>query len=113
MSEFYHKSDIVFLGGSFTKNGGHNPIEAAVENCAILTGPNVFNWENLFEDMIVKNSCIMVSKPYELKIKILQLMKNRNLIKNLKSNAFNFAEKSFFEEKKLLLLLNKKLSSNA
>ena len=113
LSEFYHKSDIVFLGGSFTKNGGHNPIEAAVENCAILTGPNVFNWENLFEDMIVKNSCIMVSKPYELKIKILQLMKNRNLIKNLKSNAFNFANKVFFEEEKLITLLEKKLSSNA
>ena len=113
MSEFYSKSDIVFLGGYFTKNGGHNPIEAAVEKCAILTGPNLFNWQNLFEDMIDKNSCIMVSTPKELKTKILQLINNRNLIKSLKNNAFNFADKVFFEEEKLLDLLKKKLSSDA
>ena len=113
MSEFYSKSDIVFLGGSFTKNGGHNPIEAAVEKCAILTGPNVFNWQNLFEDMSDKNSCIIVGTPKELKMKILQLMDNRNLIKNLKNNAFNFADKVFFEEEKLLNLLKRKLSPNA
>lgn len=113
MSEFYHKSDIVFLGGSFTKTGGHNPIEAAVENCAILTGPNVFNWQNLFDDMVEKNSCIMVSNPNKLKIKILELINNRNLIKNFKSNAFNFANNIFFEEEKLINLLKKKLSFNA
>ena len=67
MSEFYNKSDIVFLGGSFTNNGGHNPIEAAVENCAILTGPNVFNWQNLFEDMFNENSCIIAHTPNEFK----------------------------------------------
>ena len=113
MSEFYYKSDIVFLGGSFTNNGGHNPIEAAVENCAILTGPNIFNWQNLFEDMFNKNSCIIVNKPSELKIEILQLMKNKNMIKNLKSNAITYANKVFFEEEKLLSLLREKLSSNA
>lgn len=113
MSEFYRKSDIVFLGGSFTNNGGHNPIEAAVENCAILTGPNIFNWQNLFEDMLDKKSCIIVNKQNDLKIEISQLMENKNLIKNLKKNAFNFAGKNFFEEDKLLALLKRKLSSNA
>lgn len=113
MSEFYRKSDIVFLGGSFTKNGGHNPIETAVENCAILTGPNVFNWQNLFEDMFNKNSCIIINSPNELRIEIFKLMENKNLIENLKRNAFNFADKVFFEEEKLLSLLKKKLSSNA
>ena len=113
MSEFYHKSDIVVLGGSFTKNGGHNPIEAAVENCAILTGPNVFNWQNLFEDMLNTNSCVMINKPNELRLEILQLMENKNLIKSLKNNALTFADKVFFEEEKLLNLLKKKLSFDA
>jgi hypothetical protein len=60
-----------------------------------------------------KNSCIIVGTPKELKMKILQLMDNRNLIKNLKNNAFNFADKVFFEEEKLLNLLKRKLSPNA
>ena len=40
-------------------------------------------------------------------------MENRDLVKNLKINAFNFADKNFFEEEKLLNLLKKKLSCNA
>ena len=46
MDKYFAKSDIVVLGGSFTKNGGHNPIEAARSNCAIISGSNVFNWKN-------------------------------------------------------------------
>ncbi|MDC6447612.1 glycosyltransferase N-terminal domain-containing protein [Alphaproteobacteria bacterium] len=113
MDEFYNKSDIVFLGGSFTKNGGHNPIEAAVANCAIITGPNVFNWQNLYEEMLLQNSCSMINDPKELEIEILNLIENENLVKSYKKNAFKFANNIFFEEEKLLNLLNKKLGSNA
>ena len=56
----FDKSDIVILGGSFTNNGGHNPIEAGCK-FAILIGPHVFNWQNLYEDMIRKNCCLMIN----------------------------------------------------
>lgn len=113
MDEFYNKSDIVFLGGSIRKNGGHNPIEAAVANCAIITGPNVFNWQNLYEEMLKSNSCIIINKPKELEIEILKLIENKELISIFKKNAFTFANKKFFDEEKLINLLNIKLDSNA
>ena len=113
MDEFYNKSDIVILGGSFTNNGGHNPIEAAVANCAIITGPHVYNWQNLYEDMITKNCCLMIKNSKELEHNIINLIEEKSLISKLKSNALSFSETIFFNEDKLLSLINSKLEYNA
>ena len=113
MDEFYNKSDIVFLGGSFTNNGGHNPIEAAVSNCAIITGPNVFNWQNLYDDMIEQKSCLMIRNPKDLEKAIINLIEDKNLILNLKKNALSFSKSSFFDEEQLLSVINSKLKYNA
>lgn len=113
MEEFFSKSDIVFLGGSLTKNGGHNPIEAALANCAIITGSHVFNWQNLYDEMVSQNSCLMINEAKELETKIITLIENRNLIEKYKKNAFTYSNTVFFKEDKLLELLNNKLEYNA
>jgi 3-deoxy-D-manno-octulosonic-acid transferase len=113
MDEFYNKSDIVILGGSFTNNGGHNPIEAAMANCAIVTGPHVFNWQNLYDDMIKQNCCLMIQNPKELEYKIINLIEDKSLISNLKQNALSFSKSIFFDENKLLSIINSKLEYNA
>jgi len=113
MNEFYNKSDIVILGGSFTNNGGHNPIEAAVANCAIITGPHVFNWQNLYEDMKNKNCCLMINNIKELENNIINLIEDKNLISKLKKNALSFSESVFFDEDKLLSVINSKLECDA
>ena len=113
MDEFYDKSDIVILGGSFTNNGGHNPIEAAVANCAIITGPHIFNWQNLYDDMIKKNCCLMIKNSKELEHNIINLIEDKSLISKLKQNALSFSESVFFDEDKLLSVINSKLEYNA
>ena len=111
--EFFNKSDIVFLGGSLIKKGGHNPIEAALANCAIISGPYVFNWQNLYEEMMDQNSCLMINEAKELEIKIINLIKNKNLLEKYKKNALTFSNTVFFKEDKLIKLLNYKLRYNA
>jgi len=113
MDEFYDKSDIVILGGSFTNNGGHNPIEAAVANCAILTGPHIFNWQNLYEDMIKKNCCLIIKNSKELERNILKLIEDKSLISNLKQNALSFSKSTFFDEDVLLRVIKSKLEYDA
>ena len=113
MDEFYNKSDIVILGGSFTNNGGHNPIEAAVANCAIITGPHIFNWQNLYEDMIKKNCCLMIKNSKELEHNIINLIEDKSQISKLKQNALSFSESVFFDEDKLLSVIKSKLEYNA
>ena len=113
IEEFFNKSDIVFLGGSLTKKGGHNPIEAALANCAIISGPYVFNWQNLYEEMINQNSCLIINEAKELETKIINLIENKNLIEKYKKNALTFSNTVFFKEDKLLKLLDNKLRYNA
>ena len=40
---FYRLAGIAFIGGSLARMGGHNPLEAALLDCAILHGPDMSN----------------------------------------------------------------------
>ena len=44
----YAISDIVILGGSFEKIGGHNPLEVANFHSVLLSGKEIFNQQSLF-----------------------------------------------------------------
>lgn len=49
---FYRLSPLVFVGGSLVSQGGHNPVEPALLDCAILTGPHTENFADIFAEMI-------------------------------------------------------------
>ena len=46
---FYRLSDIVFMGGSLIHHGGQNPIEAIKLGAAIVHGPHVFNFTDVYD----------------------------------------------------------------
>jgi 3-deoxy-D-manno-octulosonic-acid transferase len=46
---FYRLAPIVFMGGSLVPHGGQNPIEAIKLGAAIVHGPHVFNFTDVYE----------------------------------------------------------------
>ncbi len=46
---FYRLAPIVFMGGSLVAHGGQNPIEAIKLGAAIVHGPHVFNFGDVYE----------------------------------------------------------------
>ncbi len=44
----YRLAPVVFIGGSLVKHGGQNPIEAAKLGAAILHGPHVWNFAEIY-----------------------------------------------------------------
>ena len=46
---FYRMAGIVFMGGSLVEHGGQNPIEAVKLGAAIVHGPHVFNFTDVYE----------------------------------------------------------------
>ncbi len=47
----YNISDIVIIGGTFEKIGGHNAVEAAQFNCKIISGKYFFNQKDIFNSI--------------------------------------------------------------
>ena len=47
----YQLAPIVFMGGSLVRHGGQNPIEAIKLGAAILHGPHVFNFGEIYEEL--------------------------------------------------------------
>jgi 3-deoxy-D-manno-octulosonic-acid transferase len=45
---FYRAAPVAFLGGSLVPHGGQNPIEPAKLGAAVLHGPNVFNFTDIY-----------------------------------------------------------------
>jgi 3-deoxy-D-manno-octulosonic-acid transferase len=44
----YRVSEVVFIGGSLVPHGGQNPIESAKLGAAILHGPHIFNFAEIY-----------------------------------------------------------------
>ena len=98
LERYFSLSDIVFLGGSLVSAGGHNPIEPAKNKCVILTGSEIFNWQNIFEDMEMNKASIRIKNITELKIQLKNLIVDRSQREIMKDNAFNFAQKQFVDK---------------
>jgi len=48
---FYRLAPIAFMGGSLVEHGGQNPIEAVKLGAAIVHGPHVFNFAEVYETL--------------------------------------------------------------
>jgi 3-deoxy-D-manno-octulosonic-acid transferase len=64
---FYVLSDIVFVGGSLVKKGGHNIIEPASLSKPVIFGPHMFNFSEITSLFLKEKSGIMVNDESELK----------------------------------------------
>ena len=107
LSDFYKISDIVFLGGSLVNKGGHNPIEAAINKCAIITGDHLFNWQNIYNNMEKKHACIRVYSAGEFEENLEKLLNDKKIIIKLKENSFNFSKEQLVETKYIEEIINK------
>jgi 3-deoxy-D-manno-octulosonic-acid transferase len=57
---FYRLAGIAFIGGSLVPVGGHNPLEAALLDCAILHGPDMSNCAAVARDLAAAGASIVV-----------------------------------------------------
>ncbi|MEQ8707499.1 MAG: 3-deoxy-D-manno-octulosonic acid transferase [Rhodospirillales bacterium] len=71
---FYRIAPIVFVGGSLIRHGGQNPLEPARFGCAILHGPNMFNFSEIMGDFTSYDASIEVSDAESLTLAVDQLL---------------------------------------
>ena len=77
---FYVLSDIVFVGGSLVKKGGHNIIEPASLSKPIIFGPHMFNFREIAAMFLKERSAIMVNDEQGLKNCLKDFLENESKI---------------------------------
>jgi 3-deoxy-D-manno-octulosonic-acid transferase len=57
---------VVFMGRSFSPGGGHNPIEPARFGCALLHGPNVADFSEIYEALDAAGGALVAADSRDL-----------------------------------------------
>lgn len=74
LGKMYSICDIAFIGGSFNKTGGHNPLEATVYDKPTITGPSIHNFRDIYWLLSQSNAGKIVQNGEELTVYIKKLM---------------------------------------
>ena len=84
---FYKKASAVILGGAFGNFGGHNPIEPALFNNAIFSGPNFYNFNDEYNKLSKAGGVKIINDMDDLFI-----LKNKEKILSMAKNSKIFSE---------------------
>lgn len=71
---FYATSDVAFVAGSLVPVGGHNLLEPAALGLPLLSGPQVFNAQEIADMFVTKGACRLVSDAAELAAEVGRLL---------------------------------------
>ena len=73
---FYAASDLAFVGGSLIEVGGHNMLEPAAVGLPVISGPHVYNAQDIADMFIELGACHIVNNVAELVIVVDRLLQN-------------------------------------
>ena len=95
MGLFYRAVSIAMVGRSFSKDGGggHNLIEPAQLDCAVLTGPNVQFQKHILNDMLEDDAILQLQSESDLEETLRKLLDDPAYLSEQKNKAARFARK--------------------
>ena len=70
LARAYRLATVAFIGGSLVPTGGHNPLEPAVWGVPVLSGPHVFNFAEVYDEMTEAGGARLVADSAELRVAV-------------------------------------------
>ncbi len=83
----YRLAPIVFMGGSLVSHGGQNPIEAIKLGAAVLHGPNVWNFSEIYLTLDVAGGAEQVTDAGKLAVRMGAWLKDAEARKRVSETA--------------------------
>jgi len=114
LQHYFNKAKVVIMGGSFVPVGGHNILEPASYNCAIITGPYMDNFKEELNLLLDKKAIIHINSKLQaypqLQEQLIKLLVDENYRATFQHNTAKLSH----DVKKILgnytrLIINKKL----
>ena len=81
LSKMYSICSFAFIGGSFNKTGGHNPLEATVYDKPTITGPSIHNFRDIYWLLSRSDAGKIVKTPEQLSEHIERLLSDEEFYK--------------------------------
>ena len=81
LSKMYSICSFAFIGGSFNKTGGHNPLEATVYGKPTITGPSIHNFRDIYWLLSRSDAGKIVKNPEQLSDYIEKLLSDEEFYK--------------------------------
>ena len=66
LSKLYALADVAFIGGSFNKTGGHNPLEAIIYSKPVVSGPSIKNFRDIYSILQREKAAYIVKDEVEM-----------------------------------------------
>ncbi|MDH3482006.1 MAG: 3-deoxy-D-manno-octulosonic acid transferase, partial [Gammaproteobacteria bacterium] len=111
---FYAASNVAFVGGSLAPIGGHNLLEPAAQGLPIVTGPHLFNAQDIADMFVEMQACVIVNDEEELAFAVADLLANPGKASELGRNGLKLVQQNKGALTRLLVmvepLLRKKLN---
>ena len=63
---WYSIADVAWVGGSLIERGGHNPLEPVATKTPVLSGPHVFNFQEIYDRLQQADAVKMIHDANEL-----------------------------------------------
>lgn len=90
LGAFYTMGDLAFIGGTISKKGGHNFLEAAILGKAILSGPYFYNTPEVATKLFKEGGAVKVSKNTFV-TELEKFVSNKTLTKKAGADALRVA----------------------
>lgn len=87
LSKIYAVGKIIFIGGSLISHGGHNPIEAAIFEKPVITGPYINNFRDVYEHLLNSQAAMIVRNGDELYEAVSFLLENEDKLLRMGNTA--------------------------
>ena len=108
--ELYGLADVVLVGGSFVKIGGHNPIEPAAYGLPVIVGPQQYNFSEIMSEFEENGGLITVFDSRELVERLIYLLGSEEQRHKMGAAALRTIEKNRGATQKLNKLLEAHVS---
>ncbi|MFK7743437.1 MAG: 3-deoxy-D-manno-octulosonic acid transferase [Roseobacter sp.] len=90
LGNWYALSKVIFLGGSLKPVGGHNPFEVALAGAGVISGPEVFNFAETYNEMVTNKAAQFVEDETSLKVAVETLLNSPEAVEDAGRAARGF-----------------------
>lgn len=87
LKNMYAVSHVAFIGGSFNKTGGHNPLEATIWEKPVLSGPQIFNFKDIYGILTKAGAAEIVKTENEFYKSLKNIFQDETVYNNMRCSC--------------------------